>query len=178
MNSSREAAGPTRRRVLVSGAVSLGWPAIASSQPGNWQPTKPIRIIVSQGAGGSIDVTARAYADFLSIKLGVPVTVENRTGAAGMVAGAAVAHSPADGHTLLMTPQSLMALGPVLLKAPLADADKDFVPVASMGVGPLVAVVPKDHPANTINDLIARSKRKPVNVGNFAVGSGWQMTVN
>ena len=178
MNSSYEVAGPTRRRVLVSGAVALGWPAIGLSQPGGWQPTKPIRIIVSQGPGGSIDVTARAYADFLSAKLGVPVTVENRTGAAGMVAGAAVAHSAPDGHTLLMTPQSLMALGPVLLKAPPIDPDKDLVPVASMGVGPLVAVLPNDHPAKTMNDVIARSKRKPVNVGNFAVGSGWQLTLN
>ncbi|UUZ76022.1 hypothetical protein LP414_32125 [Polaromonas sp. P1(28)-13] len=77
-----------------------------------------------------------------------------------------------------MTPQSLMALGPVLLKAPPIDPDKDLVPVASMSVGPLVAVVPRDHPARTIDEIIARSKRKPVNVGNFAVGSGWQLTMS
>ena len=172
MNSCYGASGPTRRRVLISGTVVLGFPGIGLTQPGAWQPTKPMRIIVSQAPGGSTDTTARAYADFLSTKLGVPVTVENRSGAAGMVAGAAVAHSTADGHTLLMTPQSLMALGPVLLKAPPIDPDKDLVPVASMGVGPLVAVLPKDHPASTINEVIMRSKKKPVNVGNFAVGSG------
>jgi tripartite-type tricarboxylate transporter receptor subunit TctC len=164
--------------VLISGTVVLGFPGIGLTQSGDWQPTKPMRIIVSQAPGGSTDTTARAYADFLSAKLGVPVTVENRSGAAGMVAGAAVAHSTADGHTLLMTPQSLMALGPVLLKAPPIDPDKDLVPVASMGVGPLVAVLPKDHPASTIHEVVMRSKKKPVNVGNFAVGSGWQLTLN
>ncbi|UUZ76023.1 hypothetical protein LP414_32130 [Polaromonas sp. P1(28)-13] len=87
MNSFDAVTGPTRRRVLVSGAVALGWPALGLSQSGGWQPAKPIRIIVSQAPGGSTDTTARAYADFLSIKLGVPVTVENRTGAAGMIAG-------------------------------------------------------------------------------------------
>ena len=133
---------------------------------------------MSQGPGGSIDVTARAYADFLSAKLGVPVTVENRTGAAGMVAGAAVAHSTPDGHTLLMTPQSLMALGPVLLKAPPVDPDKDLVPVASMGVGPSGRGAAQGPSSQHDERSHLRSKRKPVNVGNFAVGSGWQLTLN
>jgi tripartite-type tricarboxylate transporter receptor subunit TctC len=178
VNSMHEKSGPTRRRLLLSGTLAFGVPAMASAQTGGWQPSKPIRIIVSQAPGGSTDGTARAYADWFSEKLGVPVTVENRTGAMGMVAAGAVAHAAPDGYTLLVTLQSLMALAPVLLKAPPMDPDKDLAPIASMSAGPLVAVVHKDFPAKSISEVVVLAKKKPVNVGNYAVGSGWEMMVN
>ena len=92
-----------------------------------------------------------------------------------MVAGEAVARSTPDGTTLLVSLQSVMAQMPVLIKKPAIDPDKDLLPIAAIGVGPVVASTHKDFPARTIQELVALSKKKPVNVGNYAIGSGWQM---
>jgi tripartite-type tricarboxylate transporter receptor subunit TctC len=169
----------SRREALAAAIGALtGLPSLTFAQASSWKPSKPIRLIAAQAPGASTDATARAFADYLSEKFGVPVTVENKPGGIGMVAGEAVAHAPADGHTLLMTLQSQMAQAPALLKKPLINPDTDLVPIGAYGVGPVVAVLHKDFPAKTLQDVIAASKRKPINIGNYAVGSGWQMMLN
>jgi tripartite-type tricarboxylate transporter receptor subunit TctC len=166
----------TRRAMVVAGFGM--WTARGASAQGSWSPTKPMRIVAGQAPGASTDATARALAEYFSEKFKVSVVVENKPGAVGMVAGEAVAHAAPDGHTLLMSLQSVLAQAPVLLKKPLIDSDKDLIPIAAVGVGPVVGVVHKDFPARTIADVIALSKKKPVNVGNYAIGSGWQMMLN
>lgn len=169
----------SRRRAIGIGIAGLaGLPTFSLAQAGNWRPTKPIRIIAAQAPGASTDATARAFADYISQKLGVPVTVENKPGGVGMVAGEVVANSAPDGHTLLITLQSQMAQAPALLKKPLINPDKDLIPIGAYGVGPVVGVLHKDFPARTLQEVIAISKQKPVNVGNYAIGSGWQMMLN
>lgn len=169
----------SRRQALAIGLAGLaGLPTLASAQAGGWKPSRPMRIICAQAPGASTDATARALADYLSQKLGVPVTVENKPGGVGMVAGEAVANAAPDGHTLLLTLQSQMAQAPALLKKPLINPDKDLIPIGAYGVGPVVGVLHKDFPAKTIQEVIAASKRKPINVGNYAIGSGWQMMLN
>jgi len=163
------------RRQLVAAGLLL--PAFGRAQT-QWQPSKPIRIVCAQAPGASTDATARAYSDYFSQKLGVPVVVENKPGGVGMVAGEAVARSAPDGHTLILTLQSTMAQAPAMLKKPAVDPDKDLVPIAAIGVGPVVAVLHKDFPVNSLADLIAYAKKKPVNVGNYAIGSGWQMMLS
>ncbi len=170
--------GIRRRDAAAATLAALAWPGLASAQGADWKPTKPIRLICGQAPGASTDATARAYADFFSQKLGVPVTVENKPGGVGMVAGEVVARAAPDGTTLLVSLNSVLAQAPVLIKKPLIDPDKDLLPVAAIGVGPVVAVVHKDFPARTIQEVIAQSRKKPVNVGNYAIGSGWQMTLN
>jgi tripartite-type tricarboxylate transporter receptor subunit TctC len=169
----------TRRSILVVSAGSLaGLSSRAWAQTATWQPTKPMRIIAGQAPGASTDATARALADYFAEKFKVSVVVENRPGGVGMIAGEVVAHAPPDGHTLLMTLQSQMAQAPALLKKPPIDPDKDLVPIAAVGVGLVVGVLHKDFPAKTIAEVIALSKKKPVNVGNYAIGSGWQIMLN
>jgi tripartite-type tricarboxylate transporter receptor subunit TctC len=92
-----------------------------------------------------------------------------------MIAGEFVAHSPPDGHTLLLTLQSQPAQAPAMLRKLPIDPDKDLIPVASIGVGPVVACVNKDFPVKTLAELIEHARKKPVNVGNYAIGSGWQI---
>lgn len=168
----------TRRRLLMAGAGALaGLPLSALAQPAGW-PSKTIRIVAAQAPGSSNDATARAFADFFSQKLKTPVVVENRPGGVGMIAGEVVARSAPDGHTLLLTLQSQPAQAPALLKKLPIDPDKDLVPIASIGVGPVVAVAHKDFPVHNLAELIAYAKTKPVNVGNYAVGSGWSMMLN
>lgn len=167
-----------RRTAIAAGIATLAQPGVAFAQGAEWKPSKPIRLICGQAPGASTDATARAYSDYFGQKLGVPVTVENKPGGIGMVAGETVAHAPPDGTTLLVSLQSVLAQAPALLKKPLIDVDKDLVPIAAIGVGPVVAVTHKDFPAATIQEIVALSKKKPVNVGNYAVGSGWQMMLN
>ena len=170
---------PLRRRLLIAGAAGVALlPIPALAQSSGWTPSKPIRIIAGQAPGSSNDALARAYADYFTQKLNVPVVVENRPGGAGMIAGQAVAKSEPDGHTLLLTLQSAPALAPVLLKDPPIDTDKDLLPIASMGVGPIIAAVHKDFPVKNLEELLEYAKKKPVNAGNYAIGSGWQLMLN
>ena len=95
-----------------------------------------------------------------------------------MIAAEALVRAPADGYTLMMTLHSQPAQAPALLKRLPINPDKDIVPIAAIGVGSVPAVVHKDFPAKTIQEVIAYAKTKPVNVGNYAVGSGWQLMLD
>lgn len=168
---------PLRRRALLAAAaagLAAGRAVQAQPAAAAW-PSKPIRIIAAQAPGSSNDVTARALSDYFAQKLGVSAVVENKPGGVAMIAADLVARSPADGHTLLIALNSSLAQAPVLLKKPTIDPDKDLVPIASVGVGPVTGVVHKDFPAQTLQELVAYAKKKPVNVGNYAIGSGWQL---
>ena len=148
--------------------------AQSQSQSQAW-PSKPIKIYAAQAPGSSNDATARAWADYFSAKLGVPVVVENKPGGLGMIAAEAVARSAPDGHTFLITLHSQLAQAPVLLKKPPIDPSKDLVAIGSIGVGPVVAVVHKDLPVKNLAELIELARKRPVSVGNYAIGSGWQL---
>lgn len=169
----------SRRELLKAcglGAAVLGAPR-AFGQGATW-PVKPIRLIATQAPGSSNDATARALAEYMTKELGVTVVVENRPGAISTIGGEVVAHSPADGHTLLITLQSSAAQASVLVKNPAVNFDTDLVPVASVGVGPVVGVAHKAFPANSLKELIALARTKPVNCGNYAIGSGWQLMLH
>lgn len=168
--------GWRRRDWLTSGTGLIAGgllPSLGRAQS-PW-PDKPIRIIAAQAPGSSNDASARAIADYLASQLGVPVVVENRPGGVGMIAADALMRAPADGHTLLLTLHSQPAQAPALLKRLPLNPDKDLLPVAALGVGPVTAVVHKDFPAKSFAEVLAYARHKPVNVGNYAVGSGWQL---
>ncbi|HVR49363.1 MAG TPA: tripartite tricarboxylate transporter substrate binding protein [Pseudorhodoferax sp.] len=173
------ACAPRRRTLLAGAAASVACATFglraAHAQAPAFASGKPIRIVAAQAPGSSNDATARALADHFTHKLGVPVVVENKPGGVSMIAADFVARAPADGHTLLIALNSQLAQAPVLLKKPSIDPDKDLVPIASVGVGPVTGVVHKDFPVQTLEQLIAYARKKPVNAGNYAIGSGWQL---
>jgi len=169
---------PIRRRALLGAAAAAAGLRAAHAQAPAWAPGKPIRIIAAQAPGSSNDATARALADHFTQKLGLPVVVENKPGGVSMIAADLVARAPADGHTLLIALNSQLAQAPVLLRKLSIDPDKDLLPVASVGVGPLVGVVHKDFPAQTLEQLLAYARQKHVNAGNYAIGSGWQLMLS
>ncbi len=138
-------------------------------------PSKPIRIVASQNPGGTTDATARAFADHLSQKLGVSVTVENRPGAGGMIAAETVARSAPDGYTLFVGLHSQLAQAPVLFKKPLVDPDKDLIPVAAVTAGGLPTAVRSDLPVKNAKELVALSLKQNINAGNYSLGSGWHL---
>jgi len=130
-----------------------------------------VRLIVPFPPGGSNDVVARAVATHLGERLGQPVVVDNRGGAGGTIGISAAAKSPADGYTLLLVsvgyPLS-MALGWMP-----QESVQWFAPVASVGTGPSVLVVPAALPVNSVRDLLALAKSKPgsLNAGSAGPGS-------
>lgn len=164
-----------RRRLLsaVPGAIAIfALPAQVRAQA--W-PSRPIRLIAAQAPGSSNDATARAFADFFSSRLGMSVVVENKPGGVGMIAAEAVARSAPDGYTLLVTLHSQLAQAPVLLKRPPIDTSKDLTPIAALSTGSSPMVVRKDLPVNNLTELIALARKQPVTVGNYGIGSGWQL---
>ena len=116
-------------RFLALAAASLAFVAPAHAQP--W-PSKPVKVIVPFPGGGSADTLARLIGAELQEKLAQPFVVENRTGAGGNIGTEAVAKSPPDGATLLMTPSSI-AIAPALYAKLGYDPVKDFEPVTLVG---------------------------------------------
>jgi tripartite-type tricarboxylate transporter receptor subunit TctC len=154
-----------RLALLAAGLLAAGL-ALAQGYP-----AKPVRLVVPFPPGGSNDVVARAVATHLGERLGQPVVVDNRGGAGGTIGINAAAKSPADGYTLLLVsvgyPLS-MALGWMP-----QESVQWFVPVASIGTGPSVLVVPAALPVNSVRDLIALARKKPgaLNAGSAGPGS-------
>jgi tripartite-type tricarboxylate transporter receptor subunit TctC len=164
----------SRRTALCGAALAAGLYGVRALAEAAW-PSKPIRIIAAQAPGSSNDATARALADWFSQQLGVPVIVENRAGGVSMIAATAVAKANPDGYTLLISLNSQLAQAPVMLRKMPIDVDKDLVPIASLGVGPITVTANKNFPVRSFEELIAYAKQKPVNAGNYAIGSGWQI---
>lgn len=131
--------------------------SIATAQP---FPSKVIRLVVPFAAGGSNDVVARAMSVPLSQALGVSVVVENRAGANTVIGTEAVARSPADGHTVLISGFSLMSMAALRSKLPF-DPIKDFAAVTRIGTQPFVLSVHPSVPAKSIKELIALARARP-----------------
>ena len=134
-------------------------------------PTKPIKLIVGAPPGGGPDNVARVISQHIS--LGQPVVVENRIGAASLIAAEMVSKAPPDGYTLLIASQTVLAVAPLLAKTKSFDPQKDFTGVAFIGTAPLVLVAGPGLSVNTVPDLIALAKSKPgaVDYGNGGVGT-------
>ena len=157
-----------RRRLLgAAGAFVLG-PVPMRLALAQTYPSQQIRFIVPYSPGGLPDTVARVVAKKLSERIGQSVVVDNRPGANGVVAAQAVMSSPADGHTLLLTDDSMMTINPLLYKNIAYDAKKDFLPVSLIATAPLFLAVHPSVAANTFQELIALIKSKP---GEFAYGS-------
>ena len=117
-------------------------------------PDRPVNLIVSLAAGSGMDVLVRLYADKLSQSLGKPVVVENRPGASLMLAANAVAAAPPDGHTLLVSTSSAMAINLTLFKQVTYDPDRDFIPISLYVKSPFILVVNPELPAKSVPELI------------------------
>jgi tripartite-type tricarboxylate transporter receptor subunit TctC len=134
-------------------------------------PSRPLRIIVPSAAGGSSDTGARLIAQEAPKRLGQPVVVENRAGAATIVGTEIVARAPADGYTLLMAPGAFATNPSVYRKMPY-DAVRDFLPISQTLFTPQVIAVHPSVPAKTVKELIALAKARPGELQYAAAGHG------
>ena len=138
----------------------------------DWQPSRPIRIIVPYAAGGGADLITRRVAEAASPALGQPVIVENRPGAGTAIGAVAVARAPADGHTLLLATSTTLCVNPVIRKE-LPYKTEDFAPVASLQALPFMLSSSKHLPVKSLKELIAHAKanKGELNYGTLGIGS-------
>ena len=163
----------TRRHLLAAGVfAAIGVSPAGHAQPANW-PSQPIRLIVSQSAGGSIDIAARLLAQRLAEPLGVNVLVDNRPGANGLIAGEAGARA-SDGHTFLMTSPSTLAINQHVYRKLPYDVQRDFAPVTQTTSIAFMLAVNVASPFRSTEDLIAAARARPDAVRYASAGIGNQ----
>ena len=134
-------------------AAALLLPSVARAE----YPDRPIRLIIPFAAGGATDILGRSVADFLGREFRQSIVVENKPGANTSLAAEFVARAPADGYTLLISAASTLVLNPLLYKKPTIDP-KAFRPLALMVEVPLIMVVNKSVPAQSVAEFISISK--------------------
>jgi len=158
----------TRRELLattgsVVAAATVAGSAACAADP--W-PSKPIRVIMPFGAGGSMDILSRLLAPIVSESLGQTVVVENRPGATGTLTMAAVAAAPADGYTLMFTGSSYPIVA--LLMHNLPFKMDDFAPLSRLTIGPTLLAVPSQLGVKTIAEFVTAAKAQS---GKWSFGS-------
>ena len=155
-------------RILLLALISLVCPpAFAQTFP-----TKPLQIIVPLAPGGGTDLLARVIADKLRDKFGQPVTVANRSGAAGNIGADAVFQAAPDGHTLLFTQPAPLVVNKALY-GKLTFEPEQFVPIALVSIQDIMLAVNPKVPASSLPELIAYARANPgkLNFGSSGAGS-------
>jgi tripartite-type tricarboxylate transporter receptor subunit TctC len=153
--------------IVVVASVALFWaspPAHAADYP-----TKPITLMIGFAPGGPSDVMARILTRKMEELLKQPLVIENRAGAGGSIAGAAVARAASDGYTVLLATGSLLAINVSLYKNLGYDPEKDFEPITVIGTQTNVLYTHPSLPATSLAELIAYAKANP---GKLSFGSG------
>ena len=143
-------------------------PALATAQ-GSF-PDRPIKLVVPYPPGGSTDPVARILATDIQPRIGQPIVVDNRPGAAGSIGTEAVARAAPDGYTILLH-TSVIATDPTLKKAAPYDVKRDLAPVTLAVTGPYLVVVNNSLPVKNVGELIAYAKANP---GKLFYGSAGQ----
>jgi tripartite-type tricarboxylate transporter receptor subunit TctC len=147
---------PNIRWLLLVAILAGCHPALAQT----W-PNRPVRVIVSQAAGGTPDIICRLITDRLTRALGQQVVVENRPGGGNIVGAQAAANAPADGYTFFFATAAALVTNPHTFKSLPYDPVRDFMPVAKIVRGPFFVLVHPSVPAKTLHDVIALEKSQP-----------------
>lgn len=159
---------PRRRLVQAAAAASLGFPAIITRAQSN----NPVRIMVGFAAGGGIDLLARAVGEYLSQKLGRPVIVENKVGAAGRLAVDAVKSAKPDGDTLLACPQGPLTLFPHVFKNLKYDPFKDLAPVSRLTIFDVAFGLGPSSGTDTLPRFLDWARANPTKANYGSSGTG------
>ncbi len=158
-------ANQARRAALAAGIAALL--ALGLAAQAAEYPSRPVMLVVAFPPGGPSDVLARIVGKKMEELLGQPFVIENRPGAGGNIAADFVAHANADGYTLLMGNNSILATNESLYKQLTYSPQKDFVPVTLIGTQANILVVNPAVPAHSLKELIALCKAQPGKI-NFA----------
>src|SRR3989442_3609048 len=153
-------------------AVTIAALCGAAHAQDKW-PSRPLRLISTSVAGGNIDVMCRIIAEKLSVRLGQPVVVDNKPGAATVLGTAEAAKAPPDGYTFLITIMSSMVGNPLLRANLPYDPVKDFEPVTQISTGNVLLVGPASAPYRDLKGFVewAKNLGRPVSYGSIGVGT-------
>lgn len=139
---------------------------------GDGYPNRPVKIVVPFSPASSSDNAARSLTDRLNQRFKQPFIVDNRAGAGGTIGTMAVARSPADGYTLLLTTSSPLVINPLIDRTVGYVVEKDLVPVAMLSSGGLLLVSSPELPARNLQELIALLKKNPGKYSYASNGNG------
>ena len=156
--------------ILIAVIASAAHAQQKPQLPGGY-PNKPLRIIVASAPGGSTDFTARLIMGKLGERWGVPVVIENRSGAIGAIGVDLVAKGNPDGYTLLAAPKSGLINVSLISQVPY-DVRKDLAPVTRFNSQPYLLTVNMSVPASSVKELIALAKSKPGQLNYASSGAG------
>ena len=148
--------------------------APAAAQP---FPQRPITIVVPFAAGGPTDVLARVIGDHMSRSLGVPVIIEDATGAGGTIGSNRVAKAAPDGYTLVLGNIGTHAASVGLYPHLAYDPRTSFEPVMIVATTPMVLTVKKDLPVATLADVVALARQRTITMGSAGTGSSSHLTL-
>ncbi|WP_225782827.1 tripartite tricarboxylate transporter substrate binding protein [Xenophilus sp. Marseille-Q4582] len=159
---------PCRRLLLHAGAAGLALAAAGAAARPAW-PARPVTLVVGFPAGGITDVMARLVSKGLADELKQPVVIDNRSGAGGTIAAAAVAAAPKDGYTLLVVASGHVH-NRLLLKGIRYDALADFEPIGGIAQNQLVLLVNPASAHQKVQDLIAAARTREITYGSGTIG--------
>ena len=167
-----------RLAAAVSSALVLAC-AVALPRTGCAQdyPSRPIKLVLPQPAGGAVDLIARALGERLAEQMSQPVIVENMPGANGSLAGAAVSRAAPDGYTLMLAVDSNLVINPSLYNNLNYDPFRDFAPISVIAKLNMVLVANPKVEATNVRELIAYAKAHPnkLNYAGIGIGSAMHM---
>ncbi|MEJ7928921.1 tripartite tricarboxylate transporter substrate-binding protein [Ramlibacter sp. AN1015] len=164
----------TLRRALLAAGLALAATPALHAQSAATYPERPIRLLVGYSAGGGVDAIARMLSSRLPELLGQQVVVENKAGAAGVIAADTVAKAAPDGYTLLLSESGLLIGKHLNPKMPV-DPISSFTPVASVFQLPLMIVANNEVAANNAKELVALARKTP---GRFSYATSGVGTVH
>lgn len=167
-----------RAGALITCLAGLLHGAPALAQNGDTWPNRPITMVVPTAAGAGTDLLARELASALSEALRQNVVVDNRPGASGVPATAAVVRAAPNGYTLLYTNGSFAVMAPALLKDVPFDVTRDIVPIAQTAVGGVLLLANKDFPARNLRELVDYARANPgLTYGTWGIGSSGHLVM-
>jgi tripartite-type tricarboxylate transporter receptor subunit TctC len=147
-------------KTFVNLAAIVAAAAFACSALAQTYPSRPVRLVVAQSAGGNADFVARQYAQRLAERVGKQIVVDNRPGGAGVIGTEIVARSMPDGYTLLLAPTG-HAINPSLYSKLPFHPLRDFSPISLLATSSSIIVVNPQLPARNVSELIALAKSRP-----------------
>ncbi len=159
-----------KRRPVLALLGAFAAPSLVRAQ--GWAPSRPIRLVIPYPPGGGTDTLARPWAERMRARLGQPLVIENRGGAATNIGMEAAARGTADGHTLVINADNI-AYFPMLYRNMPYDLFRDFAPIAYMAETPLVVAINPNVPARTLREFVALAQANPdrFSFANPSVGS-------
>ncbi|HEX7888442.1 MAG TPA: tripartite tricarboxylate transporter substrate binding protein [Ramlibacter sp.] len=160
-----------QRRLLLQAGAAAACAATPLARAQAW-PSGPIRIVVGFPPGGGADALARVVGEKLQTVWKQPVVIDNKPGASGTLAAEYVAQQASDGTTLLLTTINSHALAPAVLPKLRYHPERDFVPVALLGLTPNLLIAGAQQPAKTVKDVVALCKAQPGKVTFGSAGPG------